>query len=136
MKRKFFVVGNVLVESDSLALRLLPHLRKRFPCFEFLELDPNEDIEEEEVNIIDVAVGIDKVMLIDDINIIDEGRVYSMHDFGIGMQLKILKELGKVRRVNIIAIPYNMHVKEALDGVIKEIERLSDRNERCFRKRC
>ena len=43
---RVLVLGNPLIPEDSLPLKLLPKLRKKFPRIEFVEFDPNEDIEE------------------------------------------------------------------------------------------
>ena len=42
---KVFVFGNPLVEKDSLVLKMLPELRRRFPEIEFQEVDPTEGLE-------------------------------------------------------------------------------------------
>ena len=117
MAKKFFVVGNALVEKDNIALRIMPMLKKAFPDVEFVELDPNEDVEEEEVNIIDAAEGVDDVVLLNDLEKIYTPNIHTMHDFGIGMYLKILMEAGLIRKVNIIAIPTDMKENDAFRKV-------------------
>lgn len=40
---KIYVFGNILVDIDSLPIKLIPLLQKEFPDIEFCELDPSED---------------------------------------------------------------------------------------------
>ena len=120
------MVGNKMVDWDSITLRIAPTLRKIFKGCDFIELEPEEDINpvDDEVNIIDAATGIDDVKLINDIDRIKGRRIYSMHDFGIDVQLKLLIEIKKIKKINIIAIPYNMDEKEALKKVANIISTL------------
>ena len=105
-----------MVGIDSLPLRLLAKLRESFPNMEFKEFDPNENLENEgrALNIIDTVEGIDRVMLIKDINSIQTQRVYTMHDFDLGHALKILKKLDYIDSVNIFGVPMGISESEAL----------------------
>ena len=120
---KILVFGNPLVEKDNLALKLLPKLRKEFPQIEFKEFDPTENLEAEIENkklfILDVVEGINKVILIKDINKLQTNKIYSMHDFDLGYNLKLLKKVGKLKEVEIIGVPMVMG-KEAM----KEVQRI------------
>lgn len=110
------VFGNMLVKKDNLPPRLLTQLRAAFPMIEFNELDPTEDLQKEgeKLNIIDTAVGIKRVTLIKDIDMIKAGKVYSLHDFDLGQNLKLLKKMGLLKEVNIFAIPQNYSFVKAL----------------------
>ncbi len=115
-KHKVLVFGNPMVECDSMPLRLIGKLRKRFPRLEFKEFDPSENLESEGrlLNIIDAVEGIKKVVLITDIDRVKISRIYSMHDFDLGYSLKLLKKLGYLDGVKIFCVPMRISENEAL----------------------
>ncbi len=134
MPNKFLVFGNLLVEKDNLALKLLPKLQKAFPYIEFKEFDPTENLEAEIENkslkIIDVIEDINKVRLIklsstEDFNKLHIGKVYSMHDFDLGYNLKLLKKIGKLDSIKVIGIPMEFSEERALREVEKIIKEIS-----------
>jgi len=123
-RRKVLVFGNLLVKEDSLPLELMPDLRRRLPQFEFAEFDAAEDLEKEgeELVIIDTVKGIDRVVLITDIDSIAESRIYSMHDFDLGATLKLLKKVGILKGVRIFGVPMDYSKEKALkelEGMLK-----------------
>jgi len=105
-----------MVTQDSMPLKLLGELRKRFSQIEFKEFDPNENLENEgkELNIIDAVEGIEKVTLITDIDSIKTSRLYSMHDFDLGYSLKLLKKLNYLDNVRVFGVPMEINEREAL----------------------
>ncbi len=111
---KFLVFGNPLVKEDSIALQVAQKLRGKF---EFRIIDAAEDMEQEGKNlvILDAAEGIEKVTLLDGIGMLETGKIYSMHDFDIALMLKLLKKIGKMESVKIIAIPKNYGLEKAAD---------------------
>ena len=114
-KKTVYVFGNPLVKEDSTPLKLIDKLRKEFPSLEFKEFDTVEDLElEEELNIIDTVKGIKKVEVIEDIDKIITDKIYSLHDFDLGYNLKLLKKLKMIDRIRIFGVPANMDEKEAL----------------------
>lgn len=119
MPMKVLVFGNPLVRRDSIALRLMPALRKKFPGIEFREFDAAENLESEgrDLVILDAAEGIGKVSLIDDLSALCGGKIYSMHDFDLALTLKLLKKMGKLGTVKIIAVPSSWPLRKALPEV-------------------
>ncbi len=116
---KILVFGNPLVQEDSIAIRVASLLKGRF---EFKFVDAAEEIESEGKNpvILDAVEGVRKVELIQDLDRLQTSPVYSMHDFDLGIALKLLKKVGKIKSVRIIAIPKNYEVEKAAE----EAERL------------
>ena len=115
---KVYVLGNPLLEEDSLPLRLLPRLRKAFPDIEFLEIDPTEEFpEEDELVIIDTVLNTEKVVVIKDIDKLSSQPNYSLHDFDLSFQLKMMKKMGKLKEVEIIGLPPDLDEKEAIDQI-------------------
>ena len=120
---KILVFGNPLVEKDSLALKIIPKLKKTFPKIEFKELDGTESLEKEGRNlrIIDVAFPnfneVRELLLKDeeDFKKLQENKIYSMHDFDLAYNLRLLKKINLLESVRILCIPYNLSEKKALD---------------------
>ena len=126
MKRKktIHIFGNPLLDFDNLPLKLAPELQKLFPNINFVVADPNENIEplNQELTIIDAVEGIDKVMLIDDLRQLKTEKIYSLHDFDLAFNLKLLKKIGKLNKIKIIGVPMEGNEKEILDQLVKVIE--------------
>jgi hypothetical protein len=126
---KILVFGNPLIEKDNLALGLIPKLKGEFPEIEFKEIDPTEDLESEiedkKLSILDVAEEINKVTLINDLNQLKTDKIYSMHDFDLTFNLKLLEKIGKLEEVKIIAVPNQMDEEKALHEVKKIILQIS-----------
>lgn len=115
---KIFVFGNEDLEFDSLPLRILPKLRKKFPEVEFIVKDPNEEWEtEEEITVLDTAVDIKEVMVFDDLEKFSAAPRLGMHDFDALANLRLLQKLGKIKKVKIIALPPDMSEEEAFKKV-------------------
>ena len=121
--KTIYVFGNPLVKEDSLPLKLIEKLRREFPSLEFKEFDTVEDLElEKELNIIDTIKGIKKVELIEDIDKLVTEKIYSMHDFDLGYNLKLLKKMKMIDKVRIFGIPFDMNEKEAFEQLNKSIK--------------
>lgn len=119
-----YIAGNPLVEKDRLPLEIKRDLQKLFPNIRFLEFDPTEEFPEQTMHIIDTVIGIDKVSIIDDIDKIVSEKRYSLHDFDLGTNLKLMKKLDKIRRVRIIGVPVDMkkeHAVKAVGEIMKKI---------------
>jgi Ni,Fe-hydrogenase maturation factor len=116
-RRKILVFGNALVEMDSLALAVAKSIHS--DSFEFLECDSAENLEQfgKDLIILDVADGIRSVCLVDDISKLETFHAYSLHDFDLTMTLKLLKKIGKIRSVKIIAIPIGYSKEKAISEV-------------------
>jgi len=125
---KVSVFGNPDLEEDNLIVKLIPELKKKFPKIEFRLEDPVEGLKPPPAAavwaIIDVGKNLDEIRVVDDVDKIEEKRRVSLHDYGVGMELKLLKKLGKVKRIKIIVVPMEMKEKKALErvtGVLREI---------------
>lgn len=117
---KILIFGNSLVEQDNLPIRLIPKLKQEFPNFQFIHLDPTEDLQSYGPNltIIDTAQEINQVQLltlssIEDFNKFKINKIYTMHDFDLGYNLKLLKKLNLIDKVQIVCIPQNISEQEA-----------------------
>lgn len=125
---KIFVFGNPLVKEDSLPLKLIEPLKKEFPDIEFVELDPNENMEGlgENPIIIDTVIGIDKVEVITDIDSIKNPPRYSTHDLDLGTHLKLLSGVGLIKSVKILGVPDDISEEDALKQLKELVKKLKD----------
>ncbi len=127
--KKIYVMGNLLVEQDSLPIKILPDLKKELPNFEFIELDPSEDFPKQKtLTIIDTVLDIKKITLIKDIDKIQLEKICSLHDFDLGYNLKLMKKFGMIEHLNIIGVPDNIEEKEAVKQIKEVITNLFSRN--------
>ncbi len=127
---KILVFGNPLLEFDNLPLKLIPKLQKKFPKIEFIEFDPTEELEKQgkDLIIIDTVEDIKKITIIESIDKISKTKLYSMHDFDLGYNLKILKKLNLIDSIKIIGIPMKISEEDALKGIEQELKKLINLN--------
>lgn len=119
-----YCFGNPLLKDDRLPFELLPQLRKEFGTINFIEASSPDDIEgKREVNIIDTAKGIPKVTLITDVDAICSNKTCSLHDFDLGMTLKLMKKMGNTNKVRIFAVPQGYKKGKALAELKKLIKK-------------
>ncbi|MGC8924291.1 MAG: hypothetical protein ACP5H8_01300 [Candidatus Micrarchaeia archaeon] len=104
---RFLVLGNPVYGPDSSAVSMITRLAERFPGHEFLHFDPNEDIDNSELYIIDVIKGIKSPILLTetDVDQLKDFPKVSAHDFDLAFMIKLYLLLGKVRKVRIIGVP-------------------------------
>lgn len=124
--KTILVFGNPLVNKDSLALKIadkLSMLHELNNEFKFIKADSLDNLEEygENLLILDVAENITKVELITDLKMLEQNKIYSMHDFDLGFNLKLLKKLGKIKSVKIIAIPINYELEKAISEIKEKL---------------
>ncbi len=126
---KVYIFGNSLVEEDSLPIRIVDKLRGEFKGIEFVILDPSENLpEEEDFMLIDTVLGINEVKVIEDVDAIKTETSYSLHDFDLGFNLKLMKKLGKIKSVMIIGVPSSFSESKAFIEVKKVISSLVSKN--------
>lgn len=116
---KIYLVGNELVEEDSLPIQLKDNLISLFPNIKFEEFDPTENLPEDcdHLVLLDTVSGIEKSMIFDDVDAFSSQKAYSMHDFDLGWQLKLYKKLKMIEKVTIIGIPMGMKKEDALKEI-------------------
>jgi|SRR3989344_3519 len=127
---KIYVLGNPLLREDSLPLKLVPQLKEFFNYIDFVEFDPTENFpEEENLVILDSIINIDKIEIIKDIDKIQSNSSYSLHDFDLAFNLKLLKKLNKINDVTIIGVPSFYKYEDALNELKEIIANLLLRND-------
>lgn len=104
---KIFIVGNALVDVDSMPLRIKPLLQKEFPNIEFVEFDPTENFPENvhEFCMVDTVKGLAEPRIFTDIDQFLNKKGVSMHDFDLAWEMKLMKKTGKLKKITIIGVP-------------------------------
>ncbi|MDD3487338.1 MAG: hypothetical protein PHF35_03110 [Candidatus Moranbacteria bacterium] len=122
-KQKIYIFGNPLLDFDNLPIKLAPKLREIFPEIDFAITDPNENLKpvDGELNIIDTAEGIKKITVLDDISKIEASSAFSLHDFDLAFNLKLLQKIGELKRVKIFCVPMQGDEKDILEQLEKSI---------------
>ena len=126
-KLTIYIFGNELLDFDNLPIKLAPKLKKLFPAINFIIQDPNENTKlskNGELIIIDTVMGIDKVTVINDIEKLETEKIYSMHDFDLAFNLKLLKKIGRLKKLAIFGVPPDYNSKRALIELRKKINAL------------
>ena len=124
MKKKIiYVFGNPDLPNDSLTVKLIPKLSKKFPEIKFINTDPeNLDLAQEDLVIIDTVSGINNVQVFKSLEMFEKKPKVSLHDFDLGMQLFLQQKLGKMRNLKIIGVPPNSKAGKAFGEVVKALE--------------
>lgn len=121
--KKIFVAGNPLLEIDSLPLRIMPVLSKKFPQIAFEEFDPTENFpKEKNLVILDTVVGLEKVEIIGDSKKFVLPKAISLHDFDLSINLTLMQKAGMINSFKIIGVPPHLSEKDAEKQVCEKIK--------------
>lgn len=122
-KLKILVFGNKLLRNDRLPITMIDELQKEFPDIEFQEFDIVEDLHKEgkSLYILDTVEGIEHVITITEIDQLITDKIYSVHDFDLAHNLKLLKKAEMIEKVMIFGIPMAMKKGRALKELKKII---------------
>jgi len=118
---KIFVYGNTLLKRDSKALRI--SRRVKLKGVSFREMDTSEDFDTENPVIMDVS-NTDRVEVITNESQLQEPKLYSLHDFDLAFQLKLLKKAGLIKSFTVIALPDKLSDDETLKQAVEAILRV------------
>jgi len=123
MKKTVYVLGNPVVPSDGLPLKIVSKLQKRLPEFSFVHFDPTEEINletQQELILIDTVIGIKQVTKFDNLEKFLLSPRVSAHDFDLSVSLRLLEKLGKIKKVTIIGMP----TEGKLPAIISQVENI------------
>ncbi|MBI3955089.1 hypothetical protein HY338_01490 [Candidatus Gottesmanbacteria bacterium] len=108
MGKKVFVLGNPLVKSDRRVFYLLRYLKKEFSDINFEFYDPTEEIDihiNSDLIFLDTGINLKKTTLFRDLKYFELSPNNSVHDYDLPLQLGLMKKLGKMKKVYIVAVP-------------------------------
>lgn len=111
INKTIYIFGNPLLKEDNLPVRLMPKLKKKFPQINFELKDPSENLNPKngKLCIIDTVKGISKVTLFRNLDEFETEKIYSLHDFDLGLNLKLLRKIGKLKEVLIFGVPNGLN---------------------------
>ncbi|MEK7627544.1 MAG: hypothetical protein AAB397_03095 [Patescibacteria group bacterium] len=121
-----YIFGNPDLQFDSLPIKILPKLQKKFPAIKFKIKDPNEEWANNGkcLYIIDTIFGTKKVAVFNDISIFKKSPRVSLHDFDLCADLILMKKLGKLTDCVIIGVPPDYAEEKAYNEVVDKILKL------------
>lgn len=103
---KISVFGNPDLDEDNAAIKLIPWLKQKYPGETIMIEDPSAGLDPaDDWLIVDVCKGIDKITEFSDLDKFESVRRVSVHDYDLVMELKLLKKLGKIKKLKIICVP-------------------------------
>jgi len=121
MKTIVLCFGNEFVEMDRLSIILYRELKGKIPNVNFVLCESLNEILDylnyESVFILDTVKGIKDVSIINDLKILKERKIYTLHDFDLGLYLKLLNKVKKIKNLRIIGIPTDYDKEEAIEKV-------------------
>lgn len=127
--RTLLIFGSEDFELDNGAVKLMMFLKiKLHKKWELLKAERPEQVMGfigKEFAILDVAKGIEKPMLITNLDDLTYRKhKVTAHDLDLASFLKILRETGQIDKVNIVAIPSDKNPDEFKDEVVRLIKGL------------
>ena len=123
-----YIVGNPLIPKDSLPVRLMPGIQKKFPTVTFQPVDPNENFMPEEGSIIiDSVDGIRNVTEFHDIGVFLTTKSVSPHDYDLGFHLAFLSKVHKLPSLTIVGVPMGIDGSVALAELKQILRKLFDK---------
>ena len=100
-----YILGNPILREDSIPIQIKPKLMEAFPHIQFIELDPTENFPDEKFLIlIDTVINSKKIILIQDLDSLQDMPQYTMHDFDLAFNLKIINKMSKLKEFMIIGL--------------------------------
>ena len=117
------VFGNPYLKEDTLALRIANSLHLEGVRFKISE-NVNDLLAEDYQAIMDVAYGVPRVVLLEDLDKLREHRLLSLHDYDVTFFLKLMKAMGRLGQVKIIAIPVHEDQERASRDVAAILQEL------------
>ncbi len=119
---KIYCFGNEFVEGDTLAKEIVEDIT--IEGVQFIKANAPEVLFEEtgKIFIIDVVKGIDKLIIINDIDQLKAQTLYSLHDFDLAYFLKIMKTTGAITDVTIFGLPMQGKKEDLQQELITKIK--------------
>jgi len=62
--------------------------------------------------LMDVVKGLEEVKIIENFDSIETKKIFSLHDYDLSYEIKLLKKIGKIKKVFLIGIPFGKSEKE------------------------
>lgn len=122
---RIYLLGNPLLDCDSMPLKLKPYLQKTLPDVEFLEFDPTEDWPDESPLIfIDTVINIKEPKLFTSLDQFAQSDTLnlSMHNFDFYTELRLRQKVGLCKKFYVIGTPYQNTQTELTQEIVDIIK--------------
>ena len=117
---KVLVFGNKYLECDSMAIKVSELLQDENIEFQACEdLSQLLELKDDKLTLMDVVYNIEEPMIIEDIKKLRVNQSLSLHDFDLAYFLKLLEEIGRIKKIKIIGVPQKGDPKEIAEKVKK-----------------
>jgi Ni,Fe-hydrogenase maturation factor len=116
--------GNPYLKQDNLAIKLGEELKKEFKV-EFLTAPEQLTNYSDNIIILDVVKNIKEPIIITDISQLKSNNLTSLHDFDLTFFLKLMKQLNKEIKINIIGIPIKGDLTKLKEKIKSQIHSTS-----------
>ena len=122
--KTILVFGSEDFDYDNKAVNMIDLLKKKLTDHAIYKLSRPEqimDFLQKDFIILDVAKGINKPVMITDLDKIKYGKKITAHDMDLAAFLKTLKELRQIDKIKIVAIPNDKetNVEEVAKMIMK-----------------
>ena len=122
MKTIVLCFGNEFVEMDKLPIILYRELRNKIPNVDLILCESLNEILDylnyERVFILDTVKGIKDISIIDDLEVLKERKIYTLHDFDLSLYLKLVNKIKKIKNLKIIGIPVGYDKEDAKEKIV------------------
>ena len=125
--KKIYILGNPFFDFDNLPFKLAKKLKKLFPYFDFIHLDPTEGFPHQKNTspiFIDTVKGIEKATIFTDLSSFCSSPRNTVHDYDLFNDLSILYKLGKLSQITIIGVPQKGNLRK----IEKEVGKILKEN--------
>lgn len=112
--KKIYCFGNPDIKEDRAPLDLADSLNDDKDVeeagFEFVKCTSPDfliNLDKREIIVMDAVKGLKDVQMITEMDVLAEKKTTTMHDFDLGMVIKLMKKADPKRRFRIIGLPYH-----------------------------
>lgn len=124
--QKIYLVGNELVNKDSMPFKIAGHLKKALPEIQFINFDPTENFPENPSPIfIDTAINAKEPRVCTSVDEFqpEASKNVSVHGFDFYAELALRKKLGKYSDCFIICVPPDGDIKKIAEQAVRIIKK-------------
>ncbi len=124
--KTIYCFGSDIIEGDAIAFDAADEIGDSIEGVTFVKIkDPTElyGMRLDDIIIMDAVKGIYFVNVFDDLSELKQNKTVTAHDFDLSMFLQLMQQMGNIKKVKIIGLPYGKPLAEIKDDIINTIKR-------------